>query len=47
MLLPYYWLFAKLVGHVQFQAALTGAKTPEAALTEAQAQSDRLLAGYR
>jgi len=29
------------------QAALTGAKTPEAALTEAQSQSDRLLAGYR
>jgi sn-glycerol 3-phosphate transport system substrate-binding protein len=29
------------------QSALTGAKTPEAALTEAQAQSDRLLAGYR
>jgi sn-glycerol 3-phosphate transport system substrate-binding protein len=29
------------------QAALTGAKTPEAALSEAQAQADRLLKQYR
>jgi sn-glycerol 3-phosphate transport system substrate-binding protein len=29
------------------QAALTGSKTPEAALTEAQAQADRLLKPYR
>jgi sn-glycerol 3-phosphate transport system substrate-binding protein len=29
------------------QAALTGTKTPEAALKEAQAQADRLLRGYR
>jgi sn-glycerol 3-phosphate transport system substrate-binding protein len=29
------------------QAALTGSKTPKAALTEAQAQADRLLKGYR
>ena len=29
------------------QAALTGSKTPEAALKEAQAQADRLLKQYR
>jgi sn-glycerol 3-phosphate transport system substrate-binding protein len=32
---------------VAIQAALTGGKTPKAALTEAQAQSERLLKPYR